>query len=236
MRIFGVLCLCLFASVAHGQIKLSEARTETWSGFDTPIVVDGKIVSRAGSKPKLDKVDVTIVAESAIEYKFRRLYARRLPSYERVSLDELGNGQFRFKAGTPAGEYLVIYELFDAEKGHDTDEIRVVLSADPIKPVEPVEPNPLPLRLVTAESRKAMQGLVAGMANDLDAAALEIESGKIKTVLELSSYTVPLDVTTRNVFKKQMATILEPKLGAAALPADAPATLRQVSAGFRSVK
>lgn len=233
IRLITLAAVVLACREAPGQIAITESKVQHWTGFDHAMVVNGVVVAGVGSKPKLDHVETTITVTTAVEYKFGQLKARRLPTYEKVSLDEVGKGSYRFKSGAPEGQYLLEYSAFDPEKGIASDEVTVTLErgSDVITPIDDGS-----LSALSKESRKAMQGLAAGMAADLDTAAKAAESGQVKTVLELSAMTVPLDTATRSTFKKSMATLLEPKLGAAALPADAPKTLREIAVGFRSVK
>jgi hypothetical protein len=219
---------------APAQISIRESRQAYWS-FPNAEIVGGQLVAPVDSRPKLDRVETTIRVETVVEYKFGQLRGRRLPSYERVTLDEVSKGVFKFKHGSPAGQYLLEYNAFDPDKGIASDEITVEL-----KPIEPkpddLLPEPDGLTVTSRESRRVMAEFVAGMARDMDTAATAVTDGKVKTVLELSSFTIPLDVATRNTFKKNMAPVVEPRLGSAALPADAAKTLQEVAAGFRSVK
>jgi hypothetical protein len=220
---------------APAQISIRESKQAYWS-FPNAEVSGGFVVAPIDARPKLDRVEVTIRVETVVDYKFGQLKARRLPSYERVALDEVSKGVYKFKSSAPEGQYLLEYNAFDPDKGIASDEATVTLErAGP-----PVDPDPLPepidLPVLTREARRAMQGLTSGMAADMDSAADAVDQGRVKTVLDLASFTVPLDVNTRNVFKKAMAIPLEASLGRDALPAGSSKALREVAAGFRSVK
>lgn len=224
-------CLC---GDAWAQISIKESRQAYWS-FPNAEIVGGQVVAPVDSRPKLDRVETTIRVETVVEYKFGQLRARRLPAYERVTLDEVSKGIFKFKPGAPEGVYLLEYNAFDPEKGIASDEATITLERAGPAPDDPL-PEPTDLPVLTKEARRAMQGLASGMAADMDKAADAVESGRLKTVLELASFTVPLDVETRNIFKKSMAGPLEKTLGKDVLPAGSSKALREVAAGFRSVK
>lgn len=235
----AALCLpmadcCFDQRYAHAQINIIESKVAYWTGFEEPQIVGGQLVAKVSSKPKLDRVETTIRVDTVVDYKFGQLRARRLPSYERVTLDEVSKNVFKFKAGTPEGKYLLEYNAFDPEKGIASDEATITLERGPVpQPDEPIGPELSPL---ATQSRKAMASLVQAMASDMDKAADAVDAGKVTTVLKLAELTVPLDVETRNAFKKAMAGPLEPVLGKDKLAPGASQALRDVAAGFRSVK
>lgn len=220
-------CLC---GDAWAQIAIKESRKAVWT-FPGAEIVGGQLVAPVDARPKLDRVELTIQVETAVDYKFSQMKARKLPEYERVTLEEVSKNVYRFRSGAPEGQYLLEYTGIDP--GIASDEIRVTLERSTPSPIEP-EPTDLPV--LTKEARRAMQGLVAGMAADMDKAAEAVEKGQARTVLELAGMTAKWDVDTRNIFKKSMAGPLEASLGKDAItPVNAKA-LREVAAGFRSVK
>lgn len=228
-----MLASCQFCAAQNITIK--EVQQAYWN-FPNAQIVGGQIVVPVDSKPKLDRVETTVNVESVVPFKFGQLKARRLPNYERVTLDEVSKGVYKFKPSAPEGQYFLEYSAYDPDKGLDSGEATITLSRNGPSPEPEPLPEPTDLPVLTKEARRAMQGLAAGMAADMDKAAEAVESGRLKTVLELASFTVPLDVETRNLFKKSMSGPLEKSLGKDALPAGSSKALREVAAGFRSVK
>jgi hypothetical protein len=228
-----LIVFLLLASSAFGQIKLSQEISQTWVGFESPQVVNGVVIAGSNSKPTLANTTTTIRVETAVEYKFSQLKATRLPSLEKISLERIEDG-WRFKPSAPAGMYAVEYLAFDPEKGIASEEITVELK--PVSP-EPITPAPVdPLAGLQGESRAVMAAFVAAMANDMDAVAVEVEQGRARTVAEVSAVNVQRDIVTRNRFKADMARMMEPRLGNAALPPTAKQTFNDIAAGFRSVR
>ncbi len=221
---------CCHEQQGWAQIEITQNRMAYYSGFSSvKILDDGMLAASIESKPKLERVETSIVVVGADQFKFGQLKARRLPGYERIAVEQISKTQYRLKDATE-GQFFIEYSAFDPERGIASDEATIK--------IEGIDPAPIipDLQGLPADSRKAMVGLVQGMADDMDRAADAVTSGKAKTMLELQSITTPLDVSTRNVFKKSMATLLEPRLGNSTLPADAPKVLKDVATGFRSVK
>lgn len=258
MRLIGLLLLLMLASVpdcCHAQttkitvtevsqssepIALVESKSFVWSGFVGAKVVDGRVVADVASKPKFEGSTSQILLTLGDGYEVSEILAESLPSLEYIDLAETplgGSVELQFPANAKAGDYRIAVKA--SKKGVSRQAIKrlnvTIGGGDGPKPPEP-DPVLPDASGLTQESRKAMQSFVSSMAADMDKAAQAIESGKLKTVLELASFTVPLDVETRNLFKKSMAVQLEPKLGKDQLPADASKMLREVATGFRSVK
>lgn len=236
VRLLTILLLCVPCCDLQAQIKLSESKLQTWSGFENPAIVNGRVVSGPASKPKLESVETTISVETAVRYKFAQVKALRLPTLEKITLEPTADGTgFRFRQGTPDGTYRIEYLAFDPDKGIASEEITVVLESGGQLPVvpDPITPD---IPNLSKEARKAMASFVAGMASDMQSVSKEIASGQLKTVLDVSGFNVKRDIDTRNTFKKTMATILEPRIGNAALPTDAAKVFSEVSIGFGSVK
>lgn len=228
---FGLL-LCIPCCDLQAQIKLGESKLQTWTGFENAQVVNGKVISGPSSKPTLESISTTITVETALPYKFSQVKAQRLPTLEKITLEPV-NGGYRFKPGTPAGTYRVEYLAFDPDRGIASEEIEVVLDAAGPLPVDPITPD---MPQLSREARKAMAEFVRGMADDMDAVSAEVAAGRLKTVLDVSTFNIKRDIDTRNIFKKSMATILSPRLGNADLPPDGDKIFAEVSTGFRSVK
>ena len=232
----------LLCSVSLGQIKLVESKTETWAGLKNAVLNDdGTITTGPDSKPILTAKSVRYSFETAIPYKFSQLKAKRLPTGERVTLEqEPGKETYWFRSGATEGKYELSYTVFDPEKGIDSDEW--IVDYKPIVapvpgPVDPVNPEPVPdLGKLPSEARKVIVDLVQNMARDIEAVNADIDAGKVKTVMESAAATVQRDIATRNKFKADMNKLLEPRLGKDVLPATAKQTFKEVADGWRSVK
>lgn len=257
MRLIGFLALLMLVSVpdccsaqspkitvtevsqSSEPITLVETKSFVWSGFVNPRVVDGRVVAEVTSKPKFEGSTSQILLTLSDGYEISEILAESLPSLEYIDLAETpaaGSVELQFPADAKAGDYRIAVKA--SKKGVSRQAIKrlnVTIGGSGPGP-EPPEPILPEMSQLAKDSRKAMQTFVIEMAGDMDKAAEAIDAGKLKTVLDLSAFTTPLDIDSRNRFKKTMAVSLEPKLGKDQLPADASKTLREVATGFRSVK
>lgn len=227
----AIVISLMLASEAVCQVKITESRLAYWTGFENAQIVNGAVVASLASKPRLDHVETTISVETVVPYKFSQMKARRLPDLQRVSLDEVSPGVWKFRAGTPAGKYVLEYSAFDAERGIASDEAMIELSDDRTDPV-PIDDGSLPV--ITKEARKAMLDYVYAMAQDMDILAASV--GEYKTVDDASKAANILDAHTRQNWKNAINAVMAPRLGTGELPKDAAEVLREISAGYRSIK
>lgn len=190
-----VLLICVPCCSLHAQIKLSESKLQTWSGFENPQVVGGKITSGPASKPKLESVETTISVETAVRYKFAQVKALRLPTLEKMTLEPTADGSgFRFRQGTPDGTYRIEYLAFDPDKGIASEEITVVLESGGQLPVVP---DPITGNEIDKLVAKAMIDLRLGYASSFAASADAITSGQIKIDNKLQEFLKPLTTKAR---------------------------------------
>lgn len=224
----------LLAAPCYGQIKLTEEKIQTWTGFENPVVVNGTITAGPNSKPVLSSVTTTIKVESAIDYKFTQMKGRKIPELTVITLDETDHG-YQFKTGTPPGKYQLEYLAFDPEKGIASAEIAVDLSlpSPPIPPLPPTPDDPI-LQGIAGETRVAAVGFIQDMANNYK--ILSDTSGEFQTVTQAATKAVALDLESRNKFKNEMGKIMKPVLGSDALPPNVAEIFHQISTGFGSIK
>lgn len=223
-------------AVAAGEpIKLEKLDQFVWGGFEGARVVDGKVIAKVTSKPKFESTTSQIILTLGEGYEVAEIIAESDEDY--IDLDETpldgGKVELTFPPDTPEGIYKI--EVRANKEGvsrQAVKRLKVKIGGDGPAPPD-IDPD---LPALSKEARKAMQGLVAGMADDMDKAAIEVEGGRITKVLDLAAFTVPLDVATRNVFKKSLAGPLEAALGKDALTPSNAKALREVAVGFRSVK
>jgi hypothetical protein len=193
------------------------------------------VLAGTSSKPSLNETRTLIKVEKAVEYKFTEVECERIPSLEFVELKEVEGG-YAFAPDTPAGTYRIAVRCFDP--GIISKRITVTLGPTPAPEPgpgpKPDDPHPpLPVDGLSALSKSAVSAYLQSMAADMESLAKDVEAGKIKTVIDASTSTNARDLLTRATFKKQMALIMEPRLGSTALPANAPQVFRDIATGFR---
>lgn len=209
---FALLIWLALCSVTLGQIKLSQEVTQSWVGFQNPKIVDGVIVAGVNSKPTLSSTSTTIKVETAVPYKFSQVKAVRLPSLERVTLEQIEGG-YRFKPSAPAGLYAVEYLAFDPEKGIASEEITVELKAiEPIKPDDVVKPEPIPADEVERVVFSAINEMRKGYGSAFKAAATAIERREITVDAKLQSFLEPLTRTARTNAMAGIDGLIQAKL------------------------
>lgn len=197
------LALC---SVGFGQIKLSQEVTQSWVGFQSPKIVDGVIVAGVNSKPTLASTTMTIRVETAVPYKFSQVKAVRLPSLEKVTLEQIDGG-YRFKPSAPAGLYAIEYLAFDPEKGIASEEITVELKPVETQPIE-VIPTDETERIVF----NAIHELKKGYGSAFKAAAGAIDRKEITVDAKLQSFLEPLTKAARTNAMAGIDGLIETKI------------------------
>lgn len=208
----------LLCSVGFGQIKLVESKTETWAGLKNAVLNDdGTITTGPDSKPILTAKSVRYSFETAIPYKFSQLKAKRLPTGERVTLDqEPGKETYWFRSGATEGKYELSYTVFDPEKGIDSDEWIVEykpISAPLPGPVDPPKPDdPIPTDEVERAVFNAMLEMRKGYGSAFRSAAAAIERREITVDAKLQSFLEPLTRTARTNAMAGIDGLIQTKL------------------------
>lgn len=224
----------LLTAPCFGQIKLTEEKIQTWTGFENPIVVNGTITAGPNSKPVLSSITTTIKVETAIDYKFTQMKGRKIPGLTRITLEATDFG-YQFKPGTPPGTYQLEYLAFDPEKGIASEEITVELKEIGPTPTPPLPEDPEdPLEGLAGETRAVVVNFVQDMANNYK--ILSNTSSEFQTVTQAATKAVALDLESRNKFKDEMGKIMKPALGSDVLPANVSDIFNQISLGFGSIK
>lgn len=226
----ALVAFLLLCSVACGQVTV-EVR-QILSGVTGLETIGDKVFVSPDSKPVVESVgfvDLGKLPASPQSIKVIVTDAQRKP----VSTDKISSSQWIIRG---EGHVWIDARVIDLPSQFLLDEsLELELPAklppkpDPGKPVDP-------LAGLQGESRKVMATFVQGMAADMDAMAVDIQSGKLKTVLDASAANNTRDIQTRSIFKQSMARLMEPKLGSGNLPQDAPKTFADIASGFRSVK
>jgi hypothetical protein len=205
---FALIWLAL-CSVSLGQIKLTQEVTQNWVGFQNPRIVDGVIVAGVNSKPTLSSTSTTIKVETAVPYKFSQVKAVRLPSLERITLEQIDGG-YRFKPSAPAGLYAIEYLAFDPEKGIASEEITVEIK--PIEQVDPIKPEPIANDEVERIVFASINELRKGYGTAFRAAATAIERRDITVDAKLQSFLEPLTRTARTNAMAGIDNLIQAKL------------------------
>jgi hypothetical protein len=235
MKNLILILLMLIISPAYAQLKMTELKTQVWTGFDNPVLgSNGELTTGPDSKPVV-KLSTKYAFDAAIPYKFYRLKVERIPLGEKIAVEKAPDSEtYWFRSGATAGKYKFAYDGFDPEKGFIDDEWIVDYNPStppPVGPVDPVIPDDI-LNGLSLESNKIFNVFTTAMANDMRTIAQEIKAGKIKTMLELGARGNVLDLATRTNFKMSMGKVLQPLLGDAVLPQNADLIMLQVATGF----
>jgi hypothetical protein len=220
VRVLALVFLC--NAVAFGQIEIVETKMQSIVGAVEPRIVGDRILVAADSKPKASVVSV--IAVNSPE-KVLRIVARKTLD-EDVELEALTDGTYLLAS---QGKFRI-----ECNTANHFRSIWVTVDSTPIDPVLP-DPKPDELSQVSKESRAAIVGFVKSMAGDMDKLATKTKAGELKTVQEASVLNNNQDLASRAEFKANMAKIMQPKLGASALPADAATTFGDIANGFRSI-
>lgn len=230
----SVSSCCREAPAQSDNIKIKQSQEAIWD-FPGAQIVGGRVVAAVDVRPKLDRIETTIKVETVVEYKFGELRARRLPSYERVTLDEISKGVFKFKPSAPEGSYLLEYTAFDPEKGVASNEATVVLERP--KPDQP-QPNPLPdpgqLTDVDRIVNASIFELRKGFGQAFTRTAEGITAGTIKSDADLQKYLFGLTKAAREQSMVGIDGLIQDKLprnGSQLLP-ESSAFIRGIGQAF----
>ena len=203
-----LLAFLLLASSCFGQIKLTQETSQTWVGFQNPQIVNGVVIAGPDSKPTLSNTTMTIKVETAVEYKFAQLKATRLPTLERITLEQVEGG-WRFKPSAPAGLYAVEYLAFDPTHGIASEEIQVEIK--PEKP-EPIRPEPIPGNEFSEVVEKAIAELRSGYGQAFRQVADGIDRREILLDSRYHSFLLPLTTQARVTALTGVDQLLQNKL------------------------
>lgn len=229
IRFIAILLLC--TSVCQAEITIQTSQAKSLSGLTGPRVVAGVVLFASDSKPIVANVAIVKITSPA---KFVDVTAKRFSVVDGVvkvdsaSVTELDTRVYMI-AGS--GAYNVEVVAFDPVTGIDRKSVELKI-AEPEQPID----DGVVLSGVAKESRSAIVAMVQGMASDMQKVSDAAKSGQVKTVIEASSANNELDVKTRNLFKANMAKIMQPKLGSGVLPADSPQVFSDIAKGFGGVK
>jgi hypothetical protein len=225
------VCFLLLASTLQAEITIQTSSAKSLSGLTGPRVVAGVVLFASESKPVIANVAIVKITSPA---KFVDVTARRyavrdgIVQIETATVTELDTRVYLL-AGS--GSYSVEVVAFDPVVGIDRKSVEINI-AEPEKPID----DGTILSGVAKEARSAIVTLAQGMAADMQTVAIATKNGQLKTVLEASASSVQLDESTRKLFKLNMAKIMQPRLGNATLPADAPQVFSDIAKGFGGVK
>lgn len=165
--VFLLLCTSTFA-----QINLVEQQTQVWSGFDAPVVREGRVYTGPFSKPRLERTDVEVVVHQVVPYEFLQVQAERIPTLESIELSEVDGtlNTWKFPADTVAGKYRVAAIAFDPKKGIATKRLDVTIGKPAPDPDPDPDPDPKPPE-PTPDLPIAGQGLRVMIVYEQDEAA-----------------------------------------------------------------
>lgn len=219
---------CLLPGQAQAQISIKENKQAIWS-FPGAKLVDGQIVAAIDAKPKFERVELTVTVESAVDYKFSQMKARKLPEYERVTLEEVGKGVYRFRAGAPEGQYLLEYTGIDP--GIGSDEIRITLERAGVP--EP-EPLPEPTNDIERIVNNAMLEMRRNYGNAFKRTSEAVTAGQLQTDGDLVKFMNPLTKAAREQAVAGIDGLLQDKLprDGSKIKPEAAGFFRDIAAAF----
>lgn len=216
-----MLSSCCFCGDAQAQIAIKETRKAVWT-FPGAEIVGGQLVAPVDARPKLDRVELTINVETAVDYKFSQMKARKLPEYERVTLEEVSKNVYRFRSGAPEGQYLLEYTGIDP--GIASDEIRVTLER--LTPIDPEPVIPKPENDIQRIVDNAMLEMRRNYGSAFQRTSEAITSGQLDTDDKLVKFMNPLTKAAREQAVAGIDGLLQDKL-----PRDG-SKLKPEAAGF----
>jgi hypothetical protein len=139
-RLAVLLIGLMLTSITSAQVRLTEQVTQTWDGFESARVENGKVLAGPLSKPVLTSTDSKIVVVYEVPFKFSYIEAEKIPTLETVALEEVPGGYW-FPANSPPGKYRVTLICSDPENGLAIKKLTVVVGGVPPKP-DPDNPEP----------------------------------------------------------------------------------------------
>ncbi len=225
---------------ADSAVKLTVTKALALQGVDNPDKVGSYIVIDSSSKPR-----VVPVAVIKVETKFETVRLKvRKSLFESIDAEKVDKSN-TWIVSTP-GKYAIEVRVFDKQLGYDEAEAELILEALPDVPTPtpgpaPPSPDPKPDDVnvdsqIAKDSRTLMQSFVKQLATNLVAVSNDVKDGKLKTVTEVAQLNHSLFDTARLDYNKAMSKIMQPQLGAGALPATAQKVLLEISKGIGSVK
>lgn len=191
------------------NITIKEVQQAYWT-FPNAQIVGGQVVAPIDAKPKLDRVETTVNVEMVVAYKFGKLKARRLPSYEVVTLDEIGKGVYKFKPSAPEGQYFLEYSAYDPDKGLDSGEATITLEKSGPSP-EP-EPLPTPTNDIERIVNNAMLEMRRNYGSAFKRTSEAIAAGQLQTDGDLVKFMNPLTKAAREQAVAGIDGLLQDKL------------------------
>lgn len=222
-----MLCLSGFASAQNLEV-VAKTRFKI-IGLTNPGVIAGDLVSDTAAVKSIP-VGLLEVKSDASEV---RISAKDPTTKERVELIETSQGSRLWLWSDPP-KIEVKIRVLDWEK-HIFDEWEDVCLIDSA-PIPDPSPTPAP-NVVDAQlangSTLAAKTFLQRMADDMDAIAGDLKAGKVKTVSQAAAANVEKDKLVRDQFKKDMATLMQPRLGNADLKPEQSTIFNDIGAGFR---
>lgn len=220
-----MLCLSGFASAQNLEV-VAKTRFKI-IGLTNPGVIAGDLVSDTAAVKSIP-VGLLEVKSDASEV---RISAKDPTTKERVELIETSQGSRLWLWSDPP-KIEVKIRVLDWEK-HIFDEWEDVCLIDsaPIPDPTPA-PNVVDAQLANG-STLAAKTFLQRMADDMDAIAGELKAGKVKTVSQAAAANVEKDKLVRDQFKKDMALLMQPRLGNADLKPEQSTIFNDIGAGFR---
>lgn len=219
---------------AGEPIKLEKLDQFVWGGFEGARVVDGKVIAKVTSKPKFESTTSQIVLTLGDGYEVDEIIAESDEAY--IDLDQTpidgGKVELTFPPDTPEGMYRIEVRAIKEGSRRAVKRLKVKIGSDDGPAPPDIDIGDLPA--TSKAARKVMVDYVQAMAQDMENMSANIS--KYKTVTESSKAFNDLDLSTRNSFKAGIATVMKPRLGADALPADAASVFKEIAIGYRSVK
>ena len=227
---FSLLLMLLLSEVAFPQDLQVVAKTRfKIIGLTNPGVIAGDLVSDTAAVKSIP-VGLLEVRSDASEV---RISAKDPTTKERVELVETSQGSRLWLWSDPP-KIEVKIRVLDWEKRifEEWEDVCLIDSTPTPDPTPTPAPNVVDAQLANG-SEIAAKTFLQRMADDMDAIAGELKSGKVKTVSQAAAANIEKDKLVREQFKKDMAKLMQPRLGNADLKPEQSTIFNDIGAGFR---
>lgn len=227
---FSLLLMLWMSGFASAQNLEVVAKTRfKIIGLTNPGVIAGDLVSDTAAVKSIPVGLLEVKSDSSSV----QVRATDPTTKQRVDLVETSSGS-RLWMWTEPPKIEVKIRVLDWDKRifEEWEDVCLIDSAPTPDPTPTPAPNVVDVQLANG-STLAAKSFLQRMADDMDAIAGELKAGKVKTVSQAAAANVEKDKLVRDQFKKDMATLMQPRLGNADLKPEQSTIFNDIGAGFR---
>lgn len=227
---FSLVLMLLLSGFASAQNLEVVAKTRyKIVGLTNPGVIAGELVSDTAAVKSIPVGLLEVKSDSSSV----QIRASDPTTKQRVELVETSQGSRLWMWSEPPKIEVKIRVLDWDKRIFEEWEDVCLIDAVPIPDPTPTPaPNVVDVQLANGATLAA-KAFLQRMADDMDAIAGELKAGKVKTVSAAAAVNVERDKIVREQFKKEMATLMQPRLGNADLRPEQASIFNDIGTGFR---